>query len=783
MSSYGRFTGKPGCYTITKLPRVGSYEYIFKNDSLLVKVDQHGIIMAQINPPVGEALVKREPRERTSPIKVYFDGGEGVYNTFDGYRADEVNIEYSPERAVYTMRFGSIESKCEIFIASAGERFALRTTLTNKSDTQRTVRIMPTAFPYVNALLMAPWDKPEWYTRTEYKKGERDLFKTTRFSVSGKREERRFFTCVCDTAFDSYELSAERLVGATDAFSSIPESFSGKTEPIIYAFEQCFAGVRSVTLDKGESTTLTLVFACTSDEERVAESISASEALFSEENVEHELDRISAKYARIFEKRRIKTGDVSFDSFVNGFLPLELDWVSALDRGWPTGMRGVRDAANDFQGFLAYDKALCRSVIANVFSKQRSDGWYPRQVPFGDSDKFDMRAFVDSACFFTEYVYDYLAFTDDYTILTETYPYHDTEVCESGLAHLVRGIEYLMAEENIGEHGLVKIRGGDWLDSLGGAGLRGRGETVMVSCQLVMCISYLIEIYNKLGVECDERYSSFRADIIEAINRHSWCEEGGFYRGVFSDDGKWIFSESDPDGEKRVYVPTNSYAIISGVAEGKEKRVLDNVKELRTENGYKLFTTPFGVKRMDGIGKMGTGDFQAYFAENGSVYNHGSQCFLLRALAEVGESESFSEVLNFALPHDEISHDPDATCSAPYAITNCYHLVPSFYGRSGFSFLTGSVAMIERAVYSWMYGVRFTLGEVKISPCLPERYKNSSVTIGYADSTLEIEYRGSGSIRSATVDGVARELSGGAIVIEKDYFKDKKTVKILCDLA
>ena len=106
-----------------------------------------------------------------------------------------------------------------------------------------------------------------------------------------------------------------------------------------------------------------------------------------------------------------------------GFLPLELDWVSALDRGWPTGMRGVRDASNDFQGFLAYDKALCRSVVANIFSKQRSDGWYPRQVPFGDSDKFDLRHFVDSACFFTEFVYDYLAFTDDYSILDEHFPY------------------------------------------------------------------------------------------------------------------------------------------------------------------------------------------------------------------------------------------------------------------------------------------------------------------------------------------------------------------------
>ena len=84
-------------------------------------------------------------------------------------------------------------------------------------------------------------------------------------------------------------------------------------------------------------------------------------------------------------------------------------------------MRGVRDASNDFQGYLAYDADECKKIIENIFSKQRSDGWYPRQVPFGDSDKFDLRQFVDSACFFTEFVYEYLAFTNDYSILENDY--------------------------------------------------------------------------------------------------------------------------------------------------------------------------------------------------------------------------------------------------------------------------------------------------------------------------------------------------------------------------
>ncbi len=773
MSNYGYFNKALGSYTITDLPKVGSYEYIYKNDELLVKVDQFGLQTAQIRPPVGEALFKREKREVGSPAKVYFEYGTGVFHTFDVFHADSLQIDFTPEKATYALRFGNLKVTTELFVAAKGMRFVLKTTFSNLSDKRLDIKVLPCVYPYVNALLMAPWDKPEWYTKTEFCNGETPLFKTTRYSVSGKKEERRYFTCLSNTPFDGFELSSERLLADTDNFTRIPDAFSGKTENVLYAFEQCFAAVTSFALEGGKSRALTLAFACAEREEDVDGAIASSLAYFNGDAVETELSALREKYDGIFSKRTLETKDDDFNRFVNGFLPLELDWVSALDRGWPTGMRGVRDAANDFQGFLAYDKALCRSVIANIFSKQRSDGWYPRQVPFGDSDKFDLRHFVDSACFFTEFVYDYLAFTDDNSILDEVFPYYDTpSKKESGLAHLIAGMEYLMRPENIGEHGLVKMQGGDWLDCLSSAGIKGRGETVMVSCQLVMCLKYLTEILAKRGVK-EEKYLAFANALEKTINRCSYNEQG-FYNGVFTDEGEWIFSTKDPDGERRVYAPTNAYAIISGVAKNKEQAVLDNLKALRTENGYKLFSTPFGFKQINGIGKMGTGDFQPFFAENGSVYNHGSQCFLLRALAEVGDSETFSDVLNFALPLYADYHAPDALCGAPYAITNCYHLVPSFHGRTGFSFLTGSVAMIERAIYSWMLGIRFGLDEIVIKPCIPSCYADTAANVEYGNARLRIEYIGSGSVvTAATLDGVALAVENGGVRIAKSAFDGK----------
>lgn len=38
-AKYGKFADKLGGYIIDKLPDAGNYEYIYKNDEILVKVD------------------------------------------------------------------------------------------------------------------------------------------------------------------------------------------------------------------------------------------------------------------------------------------------------------------------------------------------------------------------------------------------------------------------------------------------------------------------------------------------------------------------------------------------------------------------------------------------------------------------------------------------------------------------------------------------------------------------------------------------------------------------
>ena len=132
------------------------------------------------------------------------------------------------------------------------------------------VSVLSVVYPYVNELMMAPWDKPEWYTNTKFDKGN-NVFLTTRYSVAGKKEERRYFSSVSDLAAQDYELSSERLTEATNNFCYIPEKFSGLTEKELYAFEQCMASISFLKLAGNSSCSFANVFATAVTEESIAD--------------------------------------------------------------------------------------------------------------------------------------------------------------------------------------------------------------------------------------------------------------------------------------------------------------------------------------------------------------------------------------------------------------------------------------------------------------------------------------------------------------------------------
>lgn len=767
------------------------WEYIYQNKDVLLKVDQYGPVYAQHSPPGGIQIFRRENGQRTSPWLVWLrcagiDGGTPFNNFF--YPAplhparlpQDYEVVYRPESALYRFLWQGVRVETEFLIPRAGCEVVMRCTVSNQTAAALDLQLFPALAPYMNPALMAPWDKYEWYLKSAAGRGREALFWTQLLSSESDPAQRKTAALWTDAVgLERVELSLEKYMGCGSWDS--PEALAGGAlrlappqnaygeyadDNTIYGYPPVYAQQYGWQLAPGESRTLTQVLAVPQQQGRPwlapAEEAEKGLRFFAPGAFEAEKQGKRDAFAALCAYNRIDTGDEMFDYYANHWVPLQMDWVTALDRGWPTGMRGTRDSAQDYAGLLfSGDFASCREVLLTLFSCQRCDGWFPRQYAAeGRKGRHDMRNYVDGGAFVIEYVWQYLAHSGDFGVLDAPVLWLDSDEEESILAHLLRAMDYYLQPGNLGEHGLCKLREGDWLDSLNRAGVEGRGESVMVSEQVVMCARYVADILGHLGRDTEKIpvYLEAAGALEEALLTHA-RNGGGFFSGAFTDGGDWVFSDKDPDGLRRPYGPSNWYAAIAGIVKGEQAAALleQVADDLLGPCGYRLYAPPMGGVVIPCTGRAGSGDTPPYQAENGNVYNHGSQGFLARGLGATGQGGRLAQVLRWLLPYDQSKHPTARAMAAPYAITNCWQESPLFPGRVLMTFLTGSVAMAQRGIYEWMLGIRPQLGGLALLPALAEDNKGRNEAV--------FHYRGRRvrlSIYSAGVGEAGLRLNGQA---------------------
>lgn len=741
---FGNFKENTCGYEINTINLPSSWEFIYENRDILLKVDQYGPVYAQAHPPGDIMLFKREQHYKFSPwfINITSDAfNERITNFFRpndlpaGIEPTNVKIEYLPECAVYSFEYKGFRFTTEFIIPKSGITVAMKFRVKNTGSQKASLTIAPQFLPYANEASIALWDKYEWYLDNTCSKGEHLIFRSEILNAevkdSNKRRSLRYALPVENLT--GYELSLEKYIGFGTA--SHPERYY-TNDNHIFGYPPVYAASYNWTLEATEERELTAILTL----DQIENELKYFDTSYFEAK---KLER-KQQFDQLFAKNTIKTGDEVFDNYVKYWLPLQMQWVASLDRGWPTGMRGSRDSAQDYTALLFIDKKNPRDIILAMCECQRTDGWFPRQYSSnGKHGKHDLRTYVDGGAFFLEFMWQYLAHTGDYAVLEQETEWLDSDKKNTIKEHLIAAAEYYIKEENLGEHGLCKIRGGDWLDGINGAGLDGRGESVTVSAQIVMGMKYLADILKKLDPSAEVSRYLEMADILkENINRHAF-NKLGYYNSVFNDAGAWIFSDLDPDGEHRIYGVSNYYPIIAGVAkEDKFRSIFENVERLKCDMGYRLFWPYLGEKPMEKVGRLASGDAPPFMVENGNVYNHGSQGFFARALAVAGLGDKLFEVLKWLMPYDTEKHPTELAYTPPYAIVNCWQQLPGFHHRALFCFLTGSVAMAVRGVYEWMMGIQPTLDGLELAPCLPSDMKTAEADFEYMGKTHNLKIEG-----------------------------------------
>ena len=757
-----KFIKNTAGYEINDLNLPAPWEYIYQNKDLLLKVDQFGPVYVQADPPGDIMLMRRENGQSFSNWIVWIsEEGRESFNNF--YRpmvkcdcCDEVpealSIRYLPEKAVYSFLQNGLKIQTEFTISPSGKELAMRFSIENKRQTVAVLRLNPFMIPYVNLPSLAPWDKNEWYLRTGYGNAdEQRVFWTQLLNPAGDASKRRTMVLLTPAeGLKTVEISLEKFVGRGSVYC--PENALGKTlrmdsatavdfgqytaDNQIYGCPPVYGMQYDWVVNPGESKTLLQTLSLPSQNEEGEmpdpKSALAAKHWFEPNFFDNNCEQVRQQYEQIFAKNRICTPNEDFNNYMNYWIPMQMEWIASLDRGWPSGMRGTRDSANDYMALLSLHPEECRQMLCTLFSCQRSDGWFLRQYSSkGRLGKHDDRPYVDGGVFVLEFLYRYFAFTGDFSLLEERLPWLDKDQ-ESTLAqHMICAVEYYLEPKNVGEHGLCKIYGGDWNDAVNMAGLQGRGESVMVSCQAVMALQNVAEILQKNDIFPQKvaKYTE-AAKVMRSNILHHARNECGWFNSVFNDDGKWIFSNQDPDGETRPYGPANYYAVISRTVEPERvNEALAVADMLRGHCGYRLFYPPLGGQQIPYVGRQTTGDVPPFLAENGNVYNHGSQGFLARALAKAGKGDQLFDVLQWMLPYNQELHPTKLAHTAPYAVTNCYQQLPIFDHRGMLSFLTGSVAMSFRGAYEWLMGAEPALDGLQISPCIPKNWEQASAQI------------------------------------------------------
>ncbi len=757
--SYGKFIENTAGYELNDLNLPSPWEYIYQNRDLLLKVDQHGPVYVQADPPGDIMLFRRENGQSFSNWMVWIsEEEEEPFNNF--FRPtvscarccenpEELSIRYLPEKAVYSFVRNGLKIQTEFTILPKGKELAMRFCVENTRQTAAKLRLNPYLIPYVNLSTLAPWDKNEWYLRTGYAgAGEQNVFWTQLLNPAGDASKRRTMVLLTPAEdLQTVEISLEKFVGCGSVYC--PQNALGCTlrmaaaselqygqytlDNQLYGCPPVYAMQYDWVVEPGESKILVQSLSLPDHDEKgemPGQDVAfAAKRWFSPAFFDDNCQTLRDQYRQIFEKNCICTPNAEFNYYMNYWIPIQMEWIASLDRGWPSGMRGTRDSANDYMALLALHPDNCRQMLLTLFSCQRSDGWFLRQYSSkGRLGKHDERSYVDGGVFVLEFLYRYFAFTGDFSLLEERLPWLDKDQKSTLTQHMISAVEYYLDPKNIGEHGLCKIYGGDWNDAVNMAGLLGRGESVMVSCQTVMALRDVAEIFQKIEIFPQKvtQYTEAAEVMRRNILRYA-RNECGWFNSVFNDDGKWIFSNQDPDGQFRPYGPANYYAVISRTVEPERvHEALAVADMLKGHCGYRLFHPPFGGHKIPHVGRQTTGDVPPFQAENGNVYNHGSQGFLARALGRAGQGDYLFDVLQWMLPYDQERHPTQLAYTAPYAVTNCYQQLPVFDHRGMLSFLTGSVAMSFRGAYEWLMGAEPVLNGLRICPCIPRTWEQAS---------------------------------------------------------
>jgi cellobiose phosphorylase len=549
------------------------------------------------------------------------------------------------------------------------------------------------------------------------------------------------------TGFMTSDRKIDGFDGNRDSFMGI---YNGYNEP-----EAVIRGRCSNTAGSSDSTIGVTQYNFTLDPEG-SESINMILGVTDEEfNITALKDKYLTRMDEYFQKlqssgrkfaamNQVKTPDEHLNRMVNVWMKHQSSYGAKWCR-W--GWMGYRDIVQHGYGVSTFNPERTREILEEALKYQYQSGmalrgWNP----------VDTKAYSDSALWLVFAIISYMKETADFGFFEKKIGFYDGGFA-TVLEHIEKALDFL--ETNKGSHGLCLIKFGDWNDSLTAIGKEGKGESVWLSMAYAEAASLMAELYQYLNLhEKEKDFNRRYQDIKSAVNKHAW--DGGWYIRCFDDNGRAVGSDHCDEG--KIFVNTQSWAMISGVAdEERTVSLLQSSKEkLLTKSGYLLLAPTF-MKPDPHIGRISC--LEPGICENGTVYSH-ANAWMVLGLLRANRADEAYEIFKRLTPGYFTSEDDVKHKSPPYIYANGYygpaHRNNAFL--SEFTWITGSVAWHYNNMVREMIGIKPEYGGLLIDPRLPSNWDQVEAQRIFRGKNFNIRIRRDGTgERSVVLNGEKME--------------------------
>ena len=442
---------------------------------------------------------------------------------------------------------------------------------------------------------------------------------------------------------------------------------------------------------------------------------------------------------------------------------------SFIEVGGRTGL-GYRDTAQDAMCIPHAEPDGCMTRIRQLLRGEMSAGYglhlfdpavlertengfrSPTVIP--EADKKSMLhglkdACADDALWLIPAIVENVRESGDTAFFDEIIPYAD-EGSASVWDHMKAVLDFSYGQ--VGRHGVTKGLRADWNDCLN----LGGGESAMVAFLLIWATGHFLDAARALGRDADaERYAALKADM-EAVCRKELWDGKWFLRG-FTADGSPIGSHTAAEG--KVHLESNTWAVVSGAADGEQARsCMDAVDEwLYTPYGLMLNAPSFTVvdDRIGFVTRVYPG-----VKENGAVFSHPNPWAWV-AECRIGRGGRAMKFYDALLPENQ-NDRMEIRQAEPYSY--CQFIMGrdhTAFGRARHPFMTGSSGWSYYAATRYMLGIRPGFDSLTVDPCIPAEWDGFSAVRRWRGAEYRIEVENPSHVEKGVVsveaDGVPVE--------------------------